>query len=709
MTTQTYIGDGYQKSFAFSFPYLSPLHVKVFVNGTLQLIPLSYRLVGSQIVFNDAPAVDAAIEIKRQSAPNDVLVDFTDGSTLKADELDTAYLHNLYLSQEYSESFSKLINDALVGIATGGGIVITEPDAVIAELVQKLLEDASAAELLQRINDIDANAEAILDIGSTLQIQINTLAQGVAASVFVQNDAPVAGVAGVPNPIPEGARWYDADDNNKPYIYLSGVWTTIDDPRVGVIESDLTVLTATVGGNSSAIVDESFARTTADTAFSQTLGLLGAETDAGAAFLIDLDTTKVGPTETLANRLTTLRADVDGNAASVSNEITARATADTALASDITAVTATANGNTASVGILSTAATAVINDLAVVQARYGVSLDVNGYVSGFVQNNDGVSGSFVVSADRFAIVSPTGGSGQAGLVPFEVAAGKINIRSDVAIDGSLMVNGTILGGAIGSGAIGSGNIGTGAITTDKIGANAITAIKIDAATITADKLAVNNLAAITADMGSITAGDITMDTLGYIRGGAGVFADATTKGFWLGYDAGDYKFSIGDFSSGNFMKWDGDTLTIQGDLVVGNYISSDNVLMYAGVEREITNKFSFSKAKEFRINRAGSVRLAFLAKRGPDQGGTPLQNPLYSIWKNGVQVGLSVTVQDYAYTLNTIDVTGLAVNDLIEIKGRAGEDNAAGGNQYDVSIFIDEVYVGADVHIPADGGTILYD
>ncbi|PNQ02121.1 hypothetical protein A8G00_14095 [Sphingobium sp. SA916] len=44
-----------------------------------------------------------------------------------------------------------------------------------------------------------------------------------------------------------------------------------------------------------------------------------------------------------------------------------------------------------------------------VLAKYGVTLDVNNYITGFQQLNNGATGSFIINADYFAIVKPGGG------------------------------------------------------------------------------------------------------------------------------------------------------------------------------------------------------------------------------------------------------------------------------------------------------------
>lgn len=97
----------------------------------------------------------------------------------------------------------------------------------------------------------------------------------------------------------------------------------------------------------------------------------------------------------------------------------------------------------------------VASAIAGVEARYGINLDVNGYVTGFVQNNDGQSGSFVILADKFAVVAPGGGT---PVVPFSVDGGGVKINGDLVVNGTISTN----------------KLAIGSVSTDRIAANAVT-------------------------------------------------------------------------------------------------------------------------------------------------------------------------------------------------------------------------------------------
>lgn len=99
------------------------------------------------------------------------------------------------------------------------------------------------------------------------------------------------------------------------------------------------------------------------------------------------------------------------NAAAIAGETTARTTAVDAVASDVTTLTsrvATAEGDIAAASIQITAATsAAAAAQSTADALFGVTVDVNGHVSGFASTNDGVTSHFSVVATNFQIVDPT--------------------------------------------------------------------------------------------------------------------------------------------------------------------------------------------------------------------------------------------------------------------------------------------------------------
>ena len=153
-----------------------------------------------------------------------------------------------------------------------------------------------------------------------------------------------------------------------------------------------------------------------------------------------------------------------------------------------------------------------------------------------------------------------------------------------------------------AGAISTAKIAAGAVTANEIAANTITAAKIAAGTITATELATDSVIAGKIAAGAVTAtkisvsslsavsailGGVTIDTTGSLKGGQTGFDTGT--GFFLGYDSGAYKFSVGN-SSGNKFTWNGTTLTLVGNL------SGVSTIDISGTAKFTGNNVSYGNA-----------------------------------------------------------------------------------------------------------------
>ena len=687
-----YTGDAATKSFNIPFPYISNTHLRVYVDQILQLNPMNYTLSGaSTVLFGNAPWDGAAIVIQRWTSPTATLVDFVNGSVLNESDLDTSYLHNFYLSQEYADSFNEVINAALVNVATGAGIVETETDEVVAALVNFMLQDANAANLQARVTDIDDNAEAIITLGEGLQVQINSIGAGF---IFIQAAEPVPGVGGVPDPITDGSRWYDSDDGNRAYVYQSLAWLDITDDRLGQVVSDVSVLGVSVDDNAAAIVTEQTARATADSAFASDIALIGAVNGAESAFILDTSTVKI---------------DSDGG---------------------------------------DTFATAF--------ARQAISLDVNGYVTGYEQINDGTYGSFNILADQFGIVTPSfvwqastayavddmirptsptspsrvfkcttaGTSGgteptwnttvdgttndgtavwttfdDAAIVPFQILGNEIRMTGNVVIDGSLMLNGSILGDAIYPGTIGTTHIGTNAIDTDQLNAGAVTANKINANEIDATHIVGDQLDVLAGNTGTLFVDEsITMNAAGHIKGGQTAFSAGT--GYFMGYESSAYKFSIGNAT--DFLEWDGSSLIVRGNISVGEYIASTSTVMLAADIERSTFGTGWTEIKKFEINRPGTVRVYYDRKCDSTVGG--FVSP--SWWRtmlDGVEKDTSSMFSDVYFT-DSFELTLGETAQYITVEYKSGFRNPS--DPQECGAFIRNCQIKAD---KSDGETVVTD
>ena len=244
--------------------------------------------------------------------------------------------------------------------------------------------------------------------------------------------------------------------------------------------------------------------------------------DDNKASILSESTARADADAALTTTVNSLTATVNANSASITTEQAARADGDSALAADITSLNATVEGNSATI---TSNQEANVNSLGTLEARYGVALDVNGYVTGFVQNNDGNSGSFVITTDTFKVVDPDGGASQSGVEVFVYESNKVKFGTDVEVN-------------------------AGVINVD-------------------------DLAAISADLGSITAGSIDgVDVK--IGSGSSVFK-ADTNGIYLG----DETFASAEFRVTPEGALTATSATISGDITATSLILNSGVTIGA--------------------------------------------------------------------------------------------------------------------------------
>ena len=184
--------------------------------------------------------------------------------------------------------------------------------------------------------------------------------------VYLQDSEPVAGVGGVPSPIPDGSRWYDTDDNNAPYYWNGTAWVSLLDPRIGqnasaitalqtrmtTAEGDIDTNTADIATNGAAITANASAISTLDT----TVTTQGASITAISADITDLETVLQdagGNFSTTSNAITVLQSRVT----QTETDITSNSTSITTLTNNLTTTNTNVSTNTSAISALDTRVT----------------------------------------------------------------------------------------------------------------------------------------------------------------------------------------------------------------------------------------------------------------------------------------------------------------------------------------------------------------
>ena len=118
-----YTGNGATTQFTVPFPYIRREHVVV----SLNYVSTAFTWVNNTTVqVSPAPANAVRVEVRRVTPVNNPLVDFTDGSTLVAADLDTNALQQTYINQEQDDQIQQGIYVDANGNLTAGNQVLKD-------------------------------------------------------------------------------------------------------------------------------------------------------------------------------------------------------------------------------------------------------------------------------------------------------------------------------------------------------------------------------------------------------------------------------------------------------------------------------------------------------------------------------------------------------------------------------------------------------
>ncbi len=283
---------------------------------------------------------------------------------------------------------------------TDGSTVMNQADVKNSVLAQEILQvEVESGEVLDLETGQDVDIQNLGDVAifvsdsnQTLNSSINTVAQNLSSledaviditsgvsDIYIQGTEPVAGVGGIPDPIPTFSRWYDSSNNNAPYYWDGSDWQDFRDGQIALnqaaitnLQTSLATTNGNVTSNASAISvldattvsqGNSITSITSDvTALETTVNDASTGVAANATGLSNLTTrvtTAEGSITTNASDITTLQTDVTAaegdittNATAISGLDTRVTTAEgtiTTQSSDITALESTVNNGTTGV------------------------------------------------------------------------------------------------------------------------------------------------------------------------------------------------------------------------------------------------------------------------------------------------------------------------------------------------------------------------
>lgn len=289
---------------------------------------------------------------------------------------------------------------------------ISTKDGDLATLIQN--------EVTARTNAVSAEATARTTLAATLRSE-------TAAAITTEKEARV------------NADQAEATARTNLAATLRGETSALiqqeQTTRANAISAEATARTnlgvAIRGELAAGIAAEQTARINQDNIFVANFTLLGAKNSAGTAWVLDDSRIQLSSGVALATRLSGIDTAIGNNSAAIVNEQNARAQGDQSNASAIQVVNTTVGGLSSSVSTIQQSVNGLFG-------RWGVQLNVNGHITGVVQNNDGNQGSFDILADKFRIVVP----GQTPRTVFTVDSSGVLINGDLRINGNLLVAGS---------------------------------------------------------------------------------------------------------------------------------------------------------------------------------------------------------------------------------------------------------------------------
>ena len=204
-------GDGTTRQFQIPFPYVKKDHIIVSLNQiantnfvyindtTIEFAPLNSVATNEQETTG-APKTGIEILISRETPLLNALVDFVDGSTLTASDLDTAVLQLLYGLQEAKDDTDAGINFTPVGLDASNNPIINVQDPTIAQdaTTKKYVDDNIAGFLktdgsVPMVGDFNAGGKKITNVETATQdtdaVNLLQLNQGISTANTAQTAA----------------------------------------------------------------------------------------------------------------------------------------------------------------------------------------------------------------------------------------------------------------------------------------------------------------------------------------------------------------------------------------------------------------------------------------------------------------------------------------------------------------------------------------
>jgi hypothetical protein len=168
-TSNTYTGNGSNKLFSITFPYLETTDIDVYLNGTLQTVTTQYTFANATTVeFVTAPSNGAIVLLDRSTDDAALQATFFPGSSIKAADLNENFDQVLFIAQETANSAASQSTAGLQAQITAA------TNTANTAIVTANAAEATANGIAGTANTALTNSNSAVTIANTANTTANT-------------------------------------------------------------------------------------------------------------------------------------------------------------------------------------------------------------------------------------------------------------------------------------------------------------------------------------------------------------------------------------------------------------------------------------------------------------------------------------------------------------------------------------------------------